>query len=202
MCMFFTLEDDILKGRISTCSAISELTTFAFHYTLWLRGFWIWWILFAQLTISVVYCKEACKMLNICHRANIISFNSLDLFLILLGIMCISQCSWSFIIGSFVLITCLYIWASWFTFFSLSNATIKAYFGFLPLQIYYMANTSFCIIYFPDISRKKNGANRDFGKRHSKTDLSVLSVSSQVWRLVVTSCSLYLMLVLLFKFSH
>ena len=82
MCMFFSLEDDILKGRVSTCSAISELTTFAFHYTLWLRGFWIWWILFAQLTISVVYCKEACKMLNICHRANIISFNSLDLFLI------------------------------------------------------------------------------------------------------------------------
>ena len=109
MCIFFALEDDTLKGRVSACSAISELTTFASHYTLWLRGFWIWWILFAQLTVSVVYCEEAYKTLNICHRANIISFNSLELFLILLGIMCISQCSLNFIIGSFVLITYLYI---------------------------------------------------------------------------------------------
>ena len=50
--------------------------------------------------------------------------------------------------------------------------------------------------------KKKNGANGDFGNRHSKTDFSVLSVSSQVWRLVVTSCLLYLILGLLFKFSH
>lgn len=43
-------------------------------------------------------------------------------------------------------------------------------------------------------SLKKNDANGGSGKRYSKIDLSVLSVSRQVWRTVLNPCSLCLIL--------
>lgn len=73
---------------------------------------------FLNYLLSVEYCKEACKTLNVCHRANVISFHFSCTGPRFSGYHVHFQMSIGhFPMGSFALITFLYIWASWFTLF-------------------------------------------------------------------------------------